>query len=99
MIKGGEPHRRLTAKLQVRNEKTLSEALRVGTDLRLRAGISKTCYLVGNEGQGKGRVPPGLPKGKSPWKNEEVAIESGGSKFLKNHKPLVKLKIWGGHVF
>lgn len=78
MIKGGEPHRRLTPKLRARNEKTSSEALRVGTDLRLPAGICKTRYLVGNEGEGKGRVPGRPTQRKSPWRNEEGAIESGG---------------------
>ena len=47
-------------------------------------GIYKTCYVVGNKGEGKGRKGlflekiPGLLRGKSPWKNEEVATESGG---------------------
>lgn len=50
---------------------------------RLFIAIYKACYLVGNEGEGKGRKGlfleeiPGLIKGKSPLKNE-VAIESGG---------------------
>ena len=65
-------------------KKVLSKALRVGTDLKLPIGIYKTCYLVGNEGEEKGRASlfleeiPGLLKGKSSCKNEEVAIESGG---------------------
>lgn len=68
-------------------KKILSQTLRGRTDLRLPIGIYKTCYLVGNEGEGKEKKGlfleeiPGLLQGKS-WKNEEVCGKSEGQDLL-----------------